>query len=231
MRAKDVMTRSVVTVGPETDVRGIARLLIEWRISAVPILDDNGRVVGIVSEGDLMRRPECGTDRRRSWWLGRFADNQDQAFDYVKTHGLRAKDVMTRKVVSVTEDVPLNTVATLLEHHHIKRVPVLRNAKLVGIVSRADLLHGLIEHKEASVDLTDECSMRAAVLRAIGTTGAGGFINAVVRDGVAYLSGMVDSEVERDAVHIAVERTPGVACILDEVGIFPRVVRAAMWCD
>lgn len=231
MLAKDVMTTSVVTVGPDTEVREIARLLIENRISAVPVIDDTGHIAGIVSEGDLLYRPESGTERRRSWWRGPFADSQEQALDFVKTHGFQAKDVMTREVYSVPESASLHTIATLLERHRIKRVPVTCDGKLIGIVARTDLLRRLVTRSEVMPATTDERMVTAALLRAIKLTGAGSFVNAAVQEGVARLSGMVASEIERKALHIAAESTLGVTQIVDELGIFPFKVRAAMWGD
>jgi CBS domain-containing protein len=136
------MTTQVVTVLPDTSVREVAKMLLINRISAVPVVDTEGRILGMLSEGDLMRRTETGTDEHHSWWLALFADLRVEAF--VKSHGLHANDVMTREVISVSEDAPLDEVATLLERHRIKRVPVVRDGKLVGIVSRANLLHGLV---------------------------------------------------------------------------------------
>lgn len=143
MRAKDVMTSPIVTAGPQTTVPEIAKLLIERRISALPVVDQGERVIGIVSEGDLMRRVENTDERHRSWWLRLFSDPATDAADFVKTHGRRAADVMTRDVVTVGEDTPLHEIAALLEERRIKRVPVVREGRVVGIVSRANLLHGL----------------------------------------------------------------------------------------
>ena len=142
MRAMDVMTTDVVTVDPTTSVQALAMLLSERCISGVPVVDSKDRLVGIVSEGDLMHRVETGTERltgrRRSWWLDTIASEQELARDYVKSHGRTAKDVMTRDVISVTDTTELADVAMLLETKRIKRVPVLRDGKLVGIVSRAN---------------------------------------------------------------------------------------------
>ena len=144
MKAKDVMTTEVVYADPESSVRAIARTLLKHRISGVPVADHDGRVIGIVSEGDLMRRPESETVRPRSWWLELMETPEDRASQYLKSHGLTARDVMTREPITVAEDTPLEEIAMLLEQKAIKRVPVLRDGKLVGIVSRADLLHGLV---------------------------------------------------------------------------------------
>src|SRR5574338_371038 len=144
MQAKDVMTTRLATVAPDATVREIANLLLERRISAVPVVDSDGRLKGIVSEGDLIRRPELGTLRHRSWWLSLLSNAEEDAISYVKTHGGHARDVMTPEVITVDETAPLEQIADTLEKHGIKRVPVLGKGKLVGIVSRADLLRGLV---------------------------------------------------------------------------------------
>lgn len=141
--AREIMTSPATYVMTETPIKEVANLLLEKSISAVPVLDQSGRLVGIVSEGDLVRRGPAGRGGRRSWWLDQFeADTtHDEGFrNYLRGHGLRAKDVMTREVVSVNEDTTAAEVAELLERHAIKRVPVVRSGKLTGIVSRANLL-------------------------------------------------------------------------------------------
>jgi CBS domain-containing protein len=148
VQAKDVMTAKVVSVTPDTPVEQIARLLLEQRISGVPVTDASGRILGIVTEGDLMRRPDLQTERRRPWWLRIVADERTRAEEYTKTHGSRAADVMTRNVVTVTEETTVGEIARLLERHHIKRVPVVREGKLVGIVSRANLIQGLAARRD-----------------------------------------------------------------------------------
>src|SRR5580692_8794309 len=146
MRAMDVMTTDAITVDPETTVQSLATLLAERGISGAPVVDASGRLVGIVSEGDLLHRAEIGTARRhrvrrRSWWLDHFAG--DQARDYIKSHGRTVKDVMTRDVVAVTEDTDLGDVAALLEAKRVKRVPVMRDGKIVGIISRANIVRAV----------------------------------------------------------------------------------------
>ena len=126
MKAKDVMTHSVLTVSPGTPVDEIARLLLERHISAVPVVDATNRILGIVSEGDLMRRPETGTERRLSWWLRIVADRDTLARAYTRSHGSDAQSIMTRHVVTVNEDAELADIAQLLEKKRIKRVPVVQ---------------------------------------------------------------------------------------------------------
>src|SRR5215213_8954581 len=142
MIASDVMTREVVSVGPDTDVADIVSLMLAHRISAVPVVRDD-LVIGIVSEGDLLRREEIGTEPRRSRWIELFASSDTLAADYVRSHARKAAEIMTRDVITVTADTPIAEVANLLETRGIKRVPVVQAGKLVGIVSRANLLQAL----------------------------------------------------------------------------------------
>ena len=146
LTARQVMTSPVAYAMSETPLHEVAGLLLRERISAAPVLDDGGHVVGMVSEGDLVRRGPAGDETRRSWWLDVFEENaaQDEQFvNYLTRHGLRAKDVMSRELVLVNEETPIAEIAALLETHRIKRAPVMRGEKLVGIVSRADLLRVL----------------------------------------------------------------------------------------
>ena len=205
------MTTDVVTVGPDTDIRTIARSLIERGISAVPVVDHAGRVIGIVSEGDLMRRAEAGTERHPSWWLELLADPEEKARDYAKSHGLTAKDVMTRPAVTVAEDASLAEIATLLERHRIKRVPVVREGTIVGIVSRANLLHGLVAKEAAPAVASDDVGIREQVIAGIKEAGiTEPYVNVVVAGGIVHVWGFVGSEAEKDAIRIAAETTPGV---------------------
>ena len=121
----------------------VAETLLASRISAVPVIGERGELVGIVSEGDLMRRSEARTERRRAWWLEAFKGRTTLANDYVQANAQKVADIMTRNVVTATPDTPLGEIAALLERHHIKRVPVVRNGKVVGIVSRANLIQAL----------------------------------------------------------------------------------------
>ena len=171
MQARDVMTTQVITVAPDTDVREIAKRLLESGISAVPVVERDGRIIGIVSEGDLMRRSESDTERRSSWWLSLLLLPEQKAIDYVKTHGHRAADVMTRRVITANDDASLEEVAEILEKHRIKRVPVVRDDKLVGIVSRANLLHGLVARQTGAKPSTDDWKIKAAVEKNLANAG------------------------------------------------------------
>lgn len=232
MRAKDVMTKHIVTVSPETDVRTIARRLIERRISAVPVVDDSGRLVGLVSEGDLMRRRESGTERHASWWLRLLAGPEEQARQYTKSHGMKAADIMTRKVITVAEDMPLDEIASTLERHGIKRVPVVRDGRIVGIVSRANLLHGLAAGGVMRKVTVGDSQLREAIGKALTDAGVRTeFMNIVVADGVVHLWGAVESAAEKEAMRVAAESVPGVRGVNDEASVLPANVRSLMWAE
>ncbi len=225
MRARNVMTTNVITVQPDTGVPEIARLLLKYRISAVPVVDADQRVFGIVSEGDLMRRAETDTESRHSWWLESFVSTQDRAGEYIKTQGLKAGDVMTRDVVGVTEDTPLYEIAGLLEKHYIKRVPVTRDGRLIGIVSRANLLHGLAAKGAESTgpSSSDDQTIREKLLHALSKE-AGlhtALINVIVSDGVVQLWGLVGSDTEKKAAQVSAENTPGVTAVENYLGQAP----------
>lgn len=230
MQAKDVMTTHVVTVGPDTSVEAVAKLLLERRISAVPVVDASGRLQGMVSEGDLMRRAELGTERQRSWWLTLFAGDDGRATDYVKAHGRTAADVMTPKVVTVGERMPLEKIATLLERHHIKRVPVVRNGKVVGIVSRANLLHGLVARKAPGrPPAASDRAIRTQVRKELERAGVDRpYVNVVVARGVVELWGFVDTDAQKRALRIAAASVKGVKQVVDNVTVMAPMLRAAM---
>src|SRR3974390_3924757 len=139
MKARDVMTSPVVTVKPTASVKELARLFIDRHISAVPVVDDQGKLVGIVSEGDLVHRSEISTERRRPWWLVLMAGDEGLAAEYIKAHAKRVADVMTRKVITAGPDTPLQEIAEILEKYGIKRLPIVRTGQLVGTVNRANL--------------------------------------------------------------------------------------------
>lgn len=224
MQAADVMTQNVITVSPDSEVREIASLLLEHGISAVPVVDDGGKVLGIVSEGDLMRRVENDTNRRKSWWLKLFAGHD--AADYVKSHGRRAHEIMTRDPITIEGDMPLHKISRLLEKHHIKRVPVLQAGKLVGIVSRSNLLRGFsVVATEASVT-ADDREIREAILKEVDdNTGVlVDRINVMVSDGKVQLWGLVENQQEKMAVQVAAENTAGVKEVDNNLGFVPRGV-------
>jgi len=224
MKAKDVMTEDVVSVREDASVESIARLLLERRISAVPVTDAGGRPVGIVSEGDLMRRPEAGTERRVSWWLELLQGSDEQAAQYLKSHGLVARDVMTRDPLTVSENTPLEKVASLLEQERIKRVPVVRAGKMVGILSRADLLRALVAGAKWPAARAKASPSRKEVIRSIREAGLSlGLANVVLEGRVVHLWGSVQSQTQRDAIALAARRPPGVREVKNHLSVLATI--------
>jgi CBS-domain-containing membrane protein len=214
MNAADVMVSNVISVRPDASVEKIAETLLANRISAVPVVDDAGVPVGIVSEGDLIHRVEAGTERHRSWWLEILVGKEILAREFVKSHARKAADVMTRAVVTVRAETSLGDIASVLDKHQIKRVPVVDNAgKIIGIVSRANLVQALVKLNKAASDSAVEDSVLQgnilAQLRAKPWADASN-LNVIVNNGKVELWGVVDSEAEKDAIRVAVEVTPGV---------------------
>ncbi len=219
MHAADVMTPDVVSATPETPLAELVRLMLDNRISALPIVD-GGRIVGIVSEGDLLRRAEAGAEPRPSRWLELVTSADRMAADYTRSHGRKAGEIMTRDVLTVTDTTPIAEVAHLLESKHIKRVPVTRDGKLVGIVSRRNVLQALATTLSAPPGTADDRTIRDAFyaeLRHHAWAGGPSAVNAVVRDGVVHLWGIAPDEVLRQAIVVAAENVPGVRAVEDHM--------------
>ena len=219
MHARDVMVAPVITVKPSTTVKEVAELFLEKRISAAPVIDSQEKLVGIVSEGDLLHRVEAGTERHRSWWFEGFIGNDTLATEYVKAHGRKVSDVMTRKVITASPQTPLHEVATLMEKNAIKRVPILENGQLVGIVSRANLIQAVATaRKLLDIPLSDT-TIREKILSHLKkqpwahTT----MLNVTVNAGVVDLWGIAESAAERKAIKVAAESTLGVCAVNDNL--------------
>jgi CBS domain-containing protein len=229
MNAQETMTKDVITVGPETTVGEIAGLLVRHRISAVPVVTQDNRVVGIVSQTDLGHRSETGTEKKRKWWLEVFADTDVKAREYIKSHGLRAQDVMSRVVVSVAKDASLSEVAEILDTHRIRQVPVMEGGKLVGMISRADLVRKLAEVTVAAPAVRpDNGALQKAIWDEIKAQPwlKAAYMNLAVKDGTVELWGAVDSDEQRQALRVLVEGVSGVQKVENNVGLFPKYVAA-----
>jgi CBS domain-containing protein len=233
MRAADVMTTAVITTSPNASVASVAALLLERGISGVPVVDSEGRMVGIVSEGDLLHRAEIGTEqqtrRRRSWWLEAIKSGRDTGLrDYIKSHGRTVENVMTRDVISVSETTELADIALLLETKGIKRVPVVRDGQLVGIISRSNLVRALTATKRDAATQTDinDAAIRHELIAEV-VRQKWKHIHAediVVKDGVVHLwfsSGQ--SREERQALHVAAENTAGVSSVEEHIVAIPLI--------
>jgi len=225
MQASDIMTTNVVTVGPETTIEQAAQMMLDHHISGMPVVDDANAVVGMISEGDLLHRAEINTERKRAWWLRIFANPADDARDFVREHGRTVKTVMTGNAITVEETAPLADIAEILEEKRIKRVPVVSGGKLVGIVSRANLLRALASHRKdgPSAPSTDDRSLRQAVTKALESKdwASHGAMNVIVTDGVVELWGWVESDDERKALCVAAQEVPGVKRVIDHLGAVP----------
>lgn len=229
MKAKHIMTTNVISVLPQATIKEIANVLLTHHLSGVPVIDGSNRLVGMVSEGDLMSRSELGTERPRSWWLGALCRSEDSELkDFIRSHGRCAEDVMTRGVTTVTEDSELADIARLLESQRIKRIPVVRDGAVVGIVSRANLIQQLAVGGAIS-DQGDDESIRKAIDNLSRSTGwmTHGNLNATVRAGMVEMWGWVESEAERRAIRLAVGEIPGVRDVVDHLGLIAPYLRGA----
>jgi CBS domain-containing protein len=220
MRAVDVIVRDVVTIRPDTDVAEAIRLLAEHDVSALPVVDPAGNLVGVLSEADLIRRVEIGTEKRRPWWQEAVTGASTLATDFAKSHGKKVDEIMTSGVISVSEDTPLSEIAALFERKGIKRVPVVRDGKLVGIVSRSNLIQALasVVGRMDQHDETDR-QIRLELMSLLGQQSWTDFgnRNVTVSDGVVHLWGLVGSEAEHKALLALAESVPGVSRVADEM--------------
>jgi len=228
MQAQDVMTTAVATIDAGATVQEAAKLMLGRRISALPVMDRKDRVVGVISEGDLVRRTELGTSTARSWWLQLLTDNAAQ--DYLKTHGTSVSDVMTRPAVSVRRATPLHEVARLMEKHRIKRVPVLEAGRLVGIVSRADLVRRLaMTPARTAPRANSDRALRRQVLKEMVQTGVDTvYVNITVEGGTVHLWGGLRSALEQKALRTAAKAVNGVRKVDDHTSVIPPRLMGAM---
>ncbi|MCC8395787.1 CBS domain-containing protein [Paraburkholderia sp. MMS20-SJTR3] len=213
MRAADIMTSTVVTATPDMTIHDAAKLFVDHHISGMPVLDADGQLIGIVSQGDLLHRVENGTGHaKRRWWLELLSTSREEAARYVREHGHCVRDVMCEHVISIPADMPLQQIADLMERRHLKRVPVLRDGRLVGIVSRSNLIRALAS-VEPIVDsgTHDDASLRDAIVAEMhGQRWGLAKHGVIVQDGVAHLWGVIESEEEKRAIRIAAENVPGI---------------------
>jgi CBS domain-containing protein len=228
MRARDIMTKTVRIADVTTPIHKIAQAMVRHRISAIPIVDRHRKVIGIVSEADLLRRVESGTDRRRPSWLAFLIDPRTRAKEYAKSRGRQARDVMTRTVISVKPNTDVAAVADLMEKSAVKRIPVVdAQNRLVGIITRRDLIAAVARgpgkmKRSTDADISAALRERIRANTRMGET----LINFAVTKGRVELSGLAPSEEERDAVRVMAETTPGVRAVSDMVRVLPRPIMA-----
>jgi CBS domain-containing protein len=227
MRAKDVMTDDIAFINVKESVFDAAELLLGAGVSAAPVVDDKGAIVGIVSEADLVHRTEIDTSAKKSW-LARLMDSDaSSARDFVSAQTRRVADIMTKEVVTAGEDTPLRELVELMERHRIKRIPIVRGTVVVGIVSRADLLRALLsrEPDRPLLQPTDKALRQAVVDALEGHTWTSKWpINVFTNDGVVHLWGFVDNEEVRKAYRVAAENVPGVRRVKNHLRMMPASV-------
>jgi CBS domain-containing protein len=220
MKAADVMTSHVISVAPDDSILKCVRLMLEYRISGLPVVDAKGNLLGMVTEGDFLRRVEAGTERKRPRWLEFFAGPGRLADEYVHSHGRKVSEVMTPDPITVREDTPVDAVVRLMEGRRIKRVPVTRGDKVVGILSRANLLHALASvGREAAPVAKDDQTIRARVLAELAKQpwAPRDLIDVTVRNGVVELWGVVTADHQREAAGVVAENTPGAKKVVNHI--------------
>ena len=222
--ARDVMTANVCTIGPQAGVEEVAKLLVERNISAVVVVDDDRQVMGLVSEGDLMRRCETGTERKRSKWREIIAESDALAREYRLSHALKAHSIMSRHVICVDEDTSLGRIADIFETKGIKRVPVTRKGRLVGIVSRRDLVKAFAAKAAAPTPAkgeADDARLREELSRSIRSQAWADtlYLQTLVQDGVVDFYGFARSEEHRRALVALAESIPGVTQVRSEMRV------------
>ena len=220
MRAGDVMTREVISIGSDATAMQAVALMLKHGISGLPVVDSNGIVVGLITEGDFLRRAELGTRPRRARWLEFLIGPGRLASEYVRACGRKVMEIMTPTPHTVAESMPLEEVVQLMERHRIKRLPVVREGKLVGIVSRADLvraLAGLL--RDTKTPATDDTAIRGRVLAELGKQSwmPLGLVDVIVRNGIVELCGAIMDERERQAIVVAAENVDGVKEVRDHL--------------
>ena len=226
MRANMLMTRSVVTVAADASVYDAAMVLLNAGISAAPVVDAGGKMIGIISEADLMHRPEIGTLPKKSWLERLLADDAVLAKDFIRSHAHRVADVMTRDVVTAGPRATVPEIAALMQRHKVRRIPIVDGGKIVGIVSRANLLQGLLVREPHDAEAPANETLRTAVLGALGKHGwaSSRTTNVVAENGVVHLWGCVDSADARKAYQVAAENVHGVQRVKNHMMVIPPEV-------
>lgn len=223
MQVKDIMTKNVISVQTDDEVLRAARLMLQYHISGLPVLDSHGTLVGIVTEGDFLRRDELGTERQRSRWLELIVGPGKLAQEYVHAAGRKIEEIMTPEPYTVGEDDSLEQVVELMERHHIKRLPVMHGDKMVGIISRANLMREMAHRMrlEVAASAGPDWWIRSEIITVLEKQPWALEITVEVKDGVVDLSGVIIDAKQRQAYIVAVENVPGVKMVHDHL----------VWCE
>jgi len=219
MRAHQIMTRPVITVAPETTIVEAANTMLQKHVSGLPVVNAAGKLVGIISEGDFIRRSEIGTQRRRGRFLRFILGSGKEASDFVHENGRKVAEIMTPEPLAITEDTALEEIVELMEKNKVKRLPVIRDNKVVGIVSRANLLQAVASLARQVPDPTaDDDHIRNRIIDALERNDWCPFgLSVIVRDGIVHLSGVITDERSRQAAIVAAENVSGVVKVHDHL--------------
>lgn len=220
MQAKDIMATHVISIAPDADVLDAIELMLARHISGLPVIDKSGALVGIVTEGDFLRRTETGTVRKRPRWVEFLRGPRRLADDYVHTHGRKVEEVMTCEPITVTEETPLADIVQIMERRHVKRLPVMHGAQVVGIVSRSNLMHALASlGRAAAAPATSDAAIRTQLLAEFNKEKWApiAMIDVVVKDGVVELWGTITEGAQREALKVAAENVPGVKGVVSHL--------------
>jgi CBS domain-containing protein len=219
MRAHQIMTRAVISVTPDTSIVEAANIMLKRHVSGLTVVDATGNLVGVVSEGDFIRRSEIGTGRKRGRWLKFILGSGSSASDFVHEHSRKVSEVMTTSPVTITEDMALAEIVDLMERNNVKRLPVVHGDKVVGIVSRANLLQAVAGLARDVPDPTaDDDHIRSRIIDAMEKNDWCPFgLNVIVRDGIVHLSGTITDERARQAAVVAAENVEGVKNVHDHL--------------
>lgn len=223
MRAEQIMTRNVITTDPETPIIEAARKMLQHHVGGLPVVDPAGKLVGIVSDGDFIRRAEIGTERRRGRWLNLLVGSDRVASDFVRAYGRKVGDIMTPHPITVTEDTPLDQVVRVMESNNIKRLPVVNGERLAGIITQTDFVQAVagLARDVPSPTVSDD-GIRNAVLAAVDNAAWQPCrFTVTVRDGIVDLSGVVRDKKCRQAAIVAAENVAGVRAVHDQLWIYP----------
>jgi CBS domain-containing protein len=220
MKAEEVMTREVISIDPDATVLQAARLMLQHHISGLPVIDKDGNLVGVLSEGDFLRRRETKTERRRSRWLEFLMGPGRVAAEYSHSHGSKVSEVMTPDVQTVDEVTPLEDIVELMERRRIKRVPVVCGGQVIGIITRSNLMHAMVSlARVAQPADKGDAAIREHLLAEIQKEqwAPAATTNVVVHDGVVELWGVIVDERQREALKVAAENVPGVKAVKDHL--------------
>lgn len=218
MKVGSVMTQEVVSVTPETSIEEVAKIMLREKISGLPVINPAHVLVGMITEGDLLRRVETGTEKTRPHWLEFMVGPTTLSAEYVHARGRKVVEVMTHNAVVATEDMPLDQAVELMERRHVKRLPVVRDGKVVGIISRANLLHALAASPPKSNNEISDKDIRDQLDRELcKRSWRARESNIVVKDGVVDVWGYIADDRHRDAIHVAAENIPGVKQVRDHL--------------